>query len=100
MPSVSSLRRMLFVFTPLLAIGLAAGGRAIVQAQAPALQVVASGLDNPRGCIVGGFALGLLESGVALWSAEWREIVIFLLIILVLAVRPNGLFGAQSLDKV
>lgn len=61
---------------------------------------IVGGLDNPRGCIVGGFALGLLESGVALWSAEWREIVIFLLIILVLAVRPNGLFGAQSLDKV
>ena len=61
---------------------------------------IVGGLDNPRGCIIGGFALGLLESGVALWSAEWREIVIFLLIILVLAVRPNGLFGAQSLDKV
>jgi len=61
---------------------------------------IVGGLDNPRGCIVGGFALGLLESGVALWSAEWREIAIFLLIIVVLAVRPNGLFGAQSLDKV
>ena len=61
---------------------------------------IVGGLDNPRGCIAGGFALGLLESGVALWSAEWREIVIFLLIIVVLAVRPNGLFGARSLDKV
>lgn len=61
---------------------------------------IVGGLDNPRGCIFGGFALGLLESGVALWSAQWREIVIFVLIILVLAVRPNGLFGSQSLDKV
>lgn len=61
---------------------------------------IVGGLDNPRGCIFGGFALGLLESGVALWNAQWREIAIFGLIILVLAVRPNGLFGAQSLDKV
>lgn len=61
---------------------------------------IVGGLDNPRGCIFGGFALGLLESGIALWSAQWREIAIFVLIILVLAVRPNGLFGSQSLDKV
>lgn len=61
---------------------------------------IMGGLDNPRGCIFGGFLLGILEAGVALWQAQWREIAIFLLIILVLAVRPNGLFGAQSLDKV
>lgn len=61
---------------------------------------IVGGLDNPRGCIFGGFLLGLLESGVALWNAQWREIVIFGLIIAVLAIRPNGLFGARSLDKV
>ncbi|WP_245903737.1 branched-chain amino acid ABC transporter permease [Humitalea rosea] len=61
---------------------------------------IVGGLDNPRGCIFGGFALGLLEASVALWQAQWREIVIFLLIILVLAIRPQGLFGARTLDKV
>lgn len=61
---------------------------------------IMGGLDNARGCIFGGFALGLIESIVGLWQAEWRDIVVFLLIILVLAVRPNGLFGAQTLDKV
>lgn len=61
---------------------------------------IVGGLDNPRGCIFGGFLLGLLESGVALWNAQWREIVIFALIIAVLAIRPNGLFGARALDKV
>jgi branched-chain amino acid transport system permease protein len=61
---------------------------------------IMGGLDNPRGCIFGGFLLGVLEAGVALWQAQWREIVIFLLIILVLAIRPNGLFGAHALDKV
>lgn len=61
---------------------------------------IVGGLDNPRGCIFGGFALGLLESGVALWNAQWREIAVFVIIILVLAIKPNGLFGARSLDKV
>ncbi|QCK87082.1 branched-chain amino acid ABC transporter permease [Phreatobacter aquaticus] len=61
---------------------------------------ILGGLDNPRGCILGGFMLGVLEQGVALWQAQWREIVVFLLIILVLAIFPNGLFGSRSLDKV
>jgi len=61
---------------------------------------ILGGLDSPRGCILGGFLLGLLEAGVALWDAQWREIVIFGLIILVLALRPNGLFGTRALDKV
>ena len=61
---------------------------------------IVGGLDNPRGCIFGGFALGLLESSVALWNAQWREIAIFVIIILVLSIKPNGLFGARSLDKV
>jgi branched-chain amino acid transport system permease protein len=44
--------------------------------------------------------VGLLESYVALWQAQWREIVLFGLIIVVLAVRPNGLFGTAPIEKV
>ena len=44
--------------------------------------------------MLGGFALGVLESLVNLWQAQWREIVVFLLVILVLAVRPHGLARA------
>jgi branched-chain amino acid transport system permease protein len=58
------------------------------------------GLSSPRGCMVGGFLLGILESLVNLWQAQWREIVVFLLVILMLAIRPNGLFGAKTVEKV
>ena len=58
------------------------------------------GLSNPRGCVIGGFLLGVLESFVNLWSAQWREVAIFALVILVLAFRPNGLFGAKLVEKV
>ena len=51
------------------------------------------GLANPRGCVAGGFALGVLESMVNLWQAQWRDVAVFVLVILVLAFRPNGLFG-------
>jgi branched-chain amino acid transport system permease protein len=58
------------------------------------------GLDNPRGCVIGGFVLGVVESLINLWQAQWREIAIFALVILVLAFRPNGLFGYRTVEKV
>lgn len=58
------------------------------------------GLSNPRGCVLGGFALGVLEAMVNLWQAQWREIVVFLLVITVLAFRPHGLLGQSSVEKV
>lgn len=58
------------------------------------------GLSNARGCVIGGFILGVLESLVNLWSAQWREVAIFALVILVLAFKPNGLFGQKLVEKV
>jgi branched-chain amino acid transport system permease protein len=37
---------------------------------------------------------------VNLWQAQWREIVVFLLVILVLALRPQGLLGTPMVEKV
>lgn len=58
------------------------------------------GLSNAKGCVIGGFILGLLESFVNLWSAQWREVAIFALVILVLAFKPNGMFGSKLVEKV
>ena len=58
------------------------------------------GLSNPRGCALGGLLLGVLESFVNLWQAQWREVAIFALVILVLAYRPAGLFGRLLPEKV
>ncbi|MEC5407119.1 branched-chain amino acid ABC transporter permease [Paraburkholderia sp. MPAMCS5] len=58
------------------------------------------GLSNPRGCVIGGFALGVFESTVNLWQAQWREIAVFALVILVLAFKPTGLFGSRLVEKV
>lgn len=58
------------------------------------------GLNNPRGCVIGGFVLGVLESLVNLWQAQWRDVAVFALVILVLAFRPTGLFGSRLVEKV
>ena len=44
--------------------------------------------------------LGVLESMVNLWQAQWRDVAIFVLVILVLAFRPTGLFGSKLVEKV
>ena len=61
---------------------------------------ILGGLTSPRGCIAGGFILGCLEAGVGLWRDEWREISMFVLIIVVLVLRPSGLFGRAEFEKV
>lgn len=61
---------------------------------------IVGGLTSPRGCMAGGFLLGCVEAGVGLWRAEMREITIFTLIILVLVVKPEGLFGSKPFEKV
>lgn len=61
---------------------------------------IVGGLNNARGCMLGGFMLGLLESMIGLWQAELREISIFLLIIVVLALKPEGLLGTRQVEKV
>lgn len=61
---------------------------------------IVGGLNNPRGCMLGGFLLGLLEALVGLWQAELREISIFVLIIVVLVLKPEGLLGQRHVEKV
>lgn len=61
---------------------------------------IVGGLNNARGCMLGGFLLGLIEALVGLWHAELREISIFMLIILVLVLKPEGLLGTRQVEKV
>lgn len=61
---------------------------------------ILGGLSSPRGCMLGGFVLGLIEALVGLWHAELREISIFVLIIVVLVVKPEGLLGRRIAEKV
>ncbi|WP_342364010.1 branched-chain amino acid ABC transporter permease [Terrarubrum flagellatum] len=56
--------------------------------------VILGGLGSFPGAIVGGFLLGIVEAiGVQLTSAEWRDAIGFAVMILVVWLRPWGLFG-------
>jgi branched-chain amino acid transport system permease protein len=55
---------------------------------------ILGGFGSFPGAIVGGLALGLLESlGAAYVSSAWKDSIAFLVLLLVLFVRPHGLFG-------
>jgi branched-chain amino acid transport system permease protein len=59
--------------------------------------MVLGGLGSIMGVFVGGLALGLAESATAYFiSGTYREVVGLVLFLLLLLVRPQGLFGARE----
>jgi branched-chain amino acid transport system permease protein len=65
---------------------------------APAL---IAGLDDVRGVIVGAFAIAALENVAAYYlGGEVRNVVPFIAILVVLMIRPYGLFGSPEIRRV
>jgi branched-chain amino acid transport system permease protein len=60
------------------------------------LAIVIGGLGSLTGAIVGGIILGLLNSVIAYKISYLSEVVLFVLVIAILLIRPQGLFGAAS----
>lgn len=57
---------------------------------------VLGGLGNPLGALLGGLILGVLEGIIPIFLPNtWVPMLEFLLFILILLVRPGGLFGAR-----
>ena len=59
--------------------------------------VVLGGIGSVWGAVVGGLVVGLAESAAVAWvGAEWRAAAAFVVLIAMLLVRPNGLFGERG----
>jgi branched-chain amino acid transport system permease protein len=62
---------------------------------------VLGGLDSALGAVVGGLAVGIGQAMVIqYWQPQYSDLVAFVLIILILMVKPTGLFGAPVVKKV
>jgi len=59
--------------------------------------VVVGGIGSLRGAVIGGLALGLVES-VGTWRipTEWQSTIAFVVLFLVLLFKPRGLFGSGT----
>jgi len=59
--------------------------------------VILGGLGSFVGAILGGFIIGISESlSVLFLGSGWKDLVCFILLILVLVIRPAGLFGGRE----
>jgi branched-chain amino acid transport system permease protein len=59
--------------------------------------VILGGIGSVWGAVLGGLMVGLAESAsVSLIGAEYRAAAAFIVLILVLMVKPNGLFGERN----
>ncbi|MBP3040296.1 branched-chain amino acid ABC transporter permease [Bacillaceae bacterium Marseille-Q3522] len=70
---------------------------------------VLGGIGNIRGAMVGGILLGLLEMFAAAnlsnltggaFGAEYKDVFAFIILIMVLIFKPEGLFGKAVAEKV
>ena len=61
---------------------------------------VVGGLDSLRGAILGGYVLGFLTIGLQTWLPrdvlDFRDAVMFGIVIVILLVRPQGLLGSAA----
>jgi branched-chain amino acid transport system permease protein len=63
--------------------------------------VIVGGLGSPKGAVVGGLLLGLFEVYVTVYvSQTFRQAVAYVAIIVVLMLRPQGLFGEKVTSRV
>jgi branched-chain amino acid transport system permease protein len=62
---------------------------------------VLGGIGNIPGAVLGGLLMGVAENLVVwLGFPEWRDAVAFVILILILLVRPGGLLGSSKVEKV
>lgn len=65
------------------------------------IAAVLGGIGSIPGAVVGGLLLGVLESLFSFYvSTSWRDALAFVVLVVILIVRPSGLLGAPRREKV
>ncbi|GAA1189993.1 branched-chain amino acid ABC transporter permease [Prauserella alba] len=79
--------------------GLSRGTHSIALAAFPA--AIIGGLDSTAGAVVGGLVVGLVDAlSTEYVSFAFAKSAVFLVMLVVLVVRPSGLFGTKETTRV
>lgn len=61
--------------------------------------VIIGGMGNVKGAVIGALLVGLVESFSSVHFSDYKDAVVFLLLLFFLIVRPQGIFGEKISDK-
>ena len=62
---------------------------------------IIGGMSSGVATVVGGLILGVLESlGAGLISSGYKDAIAFIILLLILFIRPQGLFGKAESERV
>ncbi len=65
------------------------------------IAAILGGIGNIPGAMVGGFLLGIVETlGAGYISPQWKDVIAYLVLIAILIVRPTGLLGEATAEKL
>lgn len=65
------------------------------------VSAVIGGIGNVRGAVLGGFVIAFVEQFGAFYiSSSYRDVYVFVLLIVILLIRPTGLLGSPLREKV
>lgn len=63
--------------------------------------IIFGGLDSVAGAIIGGFVVGILEKMAGGYiDPKFAEITPYVILLLILLIRPEGLFGLKRIERI
>lgn len=86
------------LITPIAFMSYAAGTLLAIKGFAAAML---GGLTHPAGPIIGGLLIGLVEAfGASYISSEYKDVFVFIMLLGVLFIRPEGILGRPGIERV
>jgi branched-chain amino acid transport system permease protein len=65
------------------------------------ISAILGGIGNIPGAVLGGFILGIIETlGAGYVSPQWKDVIAYFILIIILIVRPTGLLGEVVAEKL
>jgi branched-chain amino acid transport system permease protein len=67
--------------------------------------IILGGLDSPLGAVVGGLIIGVVQQFSVIWVPDsmgsgFSEVVPYIVMVIILLIRPTGLFGSKEVRRV